>query len=111
LTHAELVAEYQRAWLVSSASLAEGWGLTITEAAACGTPAVATDVSGHRSSIVDGVTGVLSSLDRLGETLADVLTDHTRRNALAAAGLARAHTLTWEASARGILAALHGQIR
>ena len=32
LTHAELVALYQRAWLVSSASLAEGWGLTITEA-------------------------------------------------------------------------------
>ncbi len=111
LTHAQLVAEYQRAWLVSSASLAEGWGLTITEAAACGTPAVATDVSGHRSSIVDGVTGVLASLDRLGETLADVLTDHGRRDALAAAGLTRARTLTWDASARGILAALHSQIR
>ena len=45
--------------LVSSASLAEGWGLTLTEAAACCTPAVATDVSGHRSSVIDGVTGVL----------------------------------------------------
>jgi glycosyltransferase involved in cell wall biosynthesis len=111
LTHAELVAEYRRAWLVSSASLAEGWGLTITEAAACGTPAVATDVSGHRSSIVDGVTGVLSPLDRLGETLADVLLDHARRDTLGAAGLARARTLTWDASARGILAALRGQVR
>jgi glycosyltransferase involved in cell wall biosynthesis len=111
LTHAELITEYQRAWLVSSASLAEGWGLTITEAAACGTPAVATDVSGHRSSIVDGVTGVLSSLDRLGDTIADVLLDDRRRNALAAAGLARAQTLTWDASALGILVALHGQVR
>lgn len=111
LTHAELVAEYQRAWLVSSASLAEGWGLTVTEAAACGTPAVATDVSGHRSSVIDGVTGVLTPLDRLGDTLADVLTDHPRRNALAEAALVRARTLTWDASARGILAALRDQIR
>ena len=111
LTHAELVAVYQRAWLLSSASLAEGWGLTITEAAACGTPAVATDVSGHRSSIDDGVTGVLSPLDRLGDTIADVLLDDDRRATLAAAALARARTLTWDASARGILAALHGQVR
>jgi glycosyltransferase involved in cell wall biosynthesis len=111
LTHAELVAVYQRAWLVSSASLAEGWGLTITEAAACGTPAVATDVSGHRSSIVDGVTGVLSPLERLGDTIADVLLDDDRRAALATAALARARTLTWDASAQGILAELHRRVR
>jgi glycosyltransferase involved in cell wall biosynthesis len=111
LSHEELVAEYQRAWLVSSASLAEGWGLTLTEAAACGTPAVATDVSGHRSSVVDGVTGVLAPLDQLGGVMADVLLDDPRREQLAAAGLDRAQTLTWDASARGILAALHGQAK
>jgi glycosyltransferase involved in cell wall biosynthesis len=111
LSHEELVAVYQRAWLVGSASLAEGWGLTITEAAACGTPAVATDVSGHRSSIVNGVTGVLTSLDALGNTMADVLLDHDRRSQLAEAALARARTLTWDASARGILQALHSQVR
>ncbi|MEO8264654.1 MAG: glycosyltransferase family 4 protein [Ilumatobacteraceae bacterium] len=110
LGHADLVAHYQRAWLVSSASLAEGWGLTITEAAACGTPAVATDVSGHRSSVLDGVTGVLAPLDQLGDTIADVLLDSERRSTLAAAALTRAQSLTWDASARGILAALHGQV-
>ena len=110
LTHAELVGVYQRAWLVSSASLAEGWGLTLTEAAACGTPAVVTDISGHRSSVVDGVTGVLVPLPQLGQALADVLADHGRREQLAAAALARTRTLTWEASARGILAELHGQV-
>ena len=81
LSHADLVDVYRRAWLVSSASLAEGWGLTITEAAACGTPAVATDISGHRSSVVDGVTGVLAPLEQLGDTLAEVLLDHDRRGA------------------------------
>ena len=111
LSQADLVAEYQRAWLVSSASLAEGWGLALTEAAACGTAAVATDVSGHRSSVVDGVTGVLVPLERLAETMADVLLDHARRDKLASAALARARTLTWDASAQGILAALLGQVR
>jgi glycosyltransferase involved in cell wall biosynthesis len=106
----QLVDLYRRSWLVTSASLAEGWGLTLTEAAACATPAVAVDVSGHRSSVVDGVTGVLVPLDRLGEALADVLVDTARREALAAAAVLRARTLTWEASATGILTALHGQV-
>lgn len=110
LEHDDLVALYRKAWLVTSASLAEGWGLTLTEAAACGTPAVATDVNGHRSSVVDGETGVLVPLERLGDTLADVLRDHPRREAMAAAALARARTLTWENSARGVLAGLHGQV-
>lgn len=109
-SHEELLSLYRRSWLVTSASLAEGWGLTLTEAAACGTPAVATDVNGHRSSVVDGVTGVLVPLERLGDTLADVLLDEPRRQALADAALARARTLTWEASARGVLAGLHGQV-
>jgi len=106
----ELVGLYRRAWLVTSASLAEGWGLTLTEAAACATPAVATDVTGHHSSVIDGVTGVLAPLDHLGDTLADVLLDDARREALAAAALTRARTLTWESSARGVLAALHSQV-
>jgi glycosyltransferase involved in cell wall biosynthesis len=108
--HDDLVALYQRAWVVASASLAEGWGLTLTEAAACATPAVATDIRGHRSSVVDGCTGVLAPLDRLGDALADVLLDDRRRQHLAEAALARARTLTWDASATGILGALHAQV-
>ena len=111
LSHAQLVAEYQRAWLVSSTSLAEGWGLALTEAAACGTTAVATDVSGHRSSVIDGVTGVLAPLPRIADTMADVLLDNERRDRLASAALVRAKTLTWDASAQGILAALLAQVR
>jgi glycosyltransferase involved in cell wall biosynthesis len=110
LEHQELIALYQQAWVVTSASLAEGWGLTLTEAAACGTPAVATDVNGHRSSVVDGTTGVLVPLERLGDALADLLLDDSRRTALGDAALARARTLTWESSARGVLQALHSQV-
>ena len=110
LERIDLVDLYRRAWLVVSASLAEGWGLTLTEAAACGTTAVATDISGHRSSVIDGSTGLLVPLDGLGDTIATVLCDDVLRHRLERAALARAATLTWDASARGIMAALHGQV-
>jgi glycosyltransferase involved in cell wall biosynthesis len=106
----ELVAEYQRAWLVVSGSLAEGWGLSLTEGAACGTPAVATDIRGHRSSVVDGVTGVLVDAPQLGTAIADLLTDDRRRRALTSAALARARALTWDASALGITSCLHAEV-
>jgi glycosyltransferase involved in cell wall biosynthesis len=94
--------EYSRAWVVASASVAEGWGLALTEAAACGTPAVATDIRGHRSSVVDGVTGLLADPDHLGDGLADVLESNELRSRLATAALERARTLTWDASALGV---------
>jgi glycosyltransferase involved in cell wall biosynthesis len=107
VTRGQLRDEYRRAWVVASASLAEGWGLSLTEAAACGTPAVATDISGHRCSVVDRTTGILAADDHLGAALARVLADDDLRRRLGDAALARARTLTWEASARGVLAVLH----
>ena len=102
-----LRAEYRRAWVVASASLAEGWGLSLTEAAACGTPAVATDISGHRCSVIDGVTGVLAVPGDLGRALAGLLTDGVERDRLGAAAAARARTLTRDVSALGVLQAFH----
>ena len=107
VTRGQLRDEYRRAWVVGSASLAEGWGLSLTEGAACGTPAVATDISGHRCSVVDGVTGVLAPETRLAGTLAAVLTDGPRRERLGAAALARARTRTWDVSALGVLRVFH----
>lgn len=103
----QLRDEYRRAWIVGSGSIAEGWGLTLTEAAACATPAVATDIRGHRCSVVDGVTGLLAPPDELGAAMARVLGDEPLRRRLSDAALARARTLTWDASARGVLSVFH----
>ncbi|MBA3289256.1 MAG: glycosyltransferase family 4 protein [Acidimicrobiia bacterium] len=107
ISRLELRDEYRRAWVVASGSLAEGWGLTMTEAAACATPAVATDIRGHRCSVVDGVTGVLAPPSSLGAALAMVLGDDTMRARMASAALARARTLTWDDSALGLMEVLH----
>ncbi len=107
LDHDDLVDVYRRSWIVASASLAEGWGLSLTEAARCGTPAVATDIRGHRSSVVDGETGLLAAPDDLADAIARVLDDHALRARLGAAAEARARAMTWDETAAGVLSVLH----
>jgi len=103
----ELVELYRRAWLVASASISEGWGMTLTEAAACATPAVATDIAGHRDAVIDGQTGLLAASDEaFANALHDLLTDSEQRARLGAGALAYAQRFTWEATARGALEVL-----
>jgi glycosyltransferase involved in cell wall biosynthesis len=106
----ELVDLYRRAWVVASASAREGWGMALTEAAACGTPAVATRIAGHADAVRDGVSGVLTdgNADALGTGLARVLGDGDLRARLATGARARAGELTWESTATGIMRALAG---
>lgn len=98
----ELLSLYRRAWIVASASVAEGWGMTLTEAAGCGTPAVATDIAGHRDSVAAGISGILASTPRgFTESITAVLTDHDLRERLSAGASSHAATLTWTATALG----------
>lgn len=90
----------QGAWVFATASAMEGWGISVIEANACGTPAVGFDVPGIRESIYDGVSGVLVRDERtLCHTLSSLLLDGPRRMLLSAGALQRASTFSWEASA------------
>jgi glycosyltransferase involved in cell wall biosynthesis len=103
----ELVGWYQRAWCVASTSLREGWGMTLTEAAACGTPAVASAIAGHADAVEDGTSGLLvEDVATLGGELARVLRDADLRARLGAAALDRATTFSWDATALTALSAL-----
>ncbi len=107
VSNEELRDLYRRAWLVASASLAEGWGLALTEGAACGTPSVATDISGHRCSVIDGETGILvAELSDLGAAIARVISDDALRSRLGEAARRRAATLTWDRVAHDVLGVL-----
>jgi len=103
----ELVDLYRRAWVVASASSHEGWGMTITEAAACATPAVATRISGHVDAVAEGESGLLADDERaLGDHLVAVLTDAALRERLSAGARRRAADLTWDTTAYRTLAVL-----
>ena len=51
----------QKAWALLLPSVKEGWGMVVTEAAACGTPSIVTDVTGLCDSVIDGKTGFIVS--------------------------------------------------
>jgi glycosyltransferase involved in cell wall biosynthesis len=97
---------YSNAWVFAMASEMEGWGLTIIEANACGTPAVAVSVPGVREAIVDDESGILvRTSTELGTALVRVLTNSELRERLAAGGLRRAAEYTWERTSEAILEA------
>ncbi len=96
---------YRRAWVVASASAREGWGMTLTEAAACGTPAVATRIAGHADAVQDGSSGLLADGDpaALGGALASVLGDPGERARLTRGALDWAAQLTWNNTATELM--------
>jgi glycosyltransferase involved in cell wall biosynthesis len=114
ISDAELVQLYRRAWMVASASAREGWGMSLTEAAACGTPAVATRIAGHEDAVVDGETGLLVERDdpqAFAAALARLVQDDQLRARFATAATAHAARFTWEATATGLMRALAAEAR
>jgi glycosyltransferase involved in cell wall biosynthesis/O-antigen/teichoic acid export membrane protein len=94
------VALLQRAWVNMTASSAEGWCLTVMEAAACSTPSVAMAVGGLPESIVDGQTGLLAHTPQeLVHKTRLVVTEPELRERLGAQARERAREFTWERTA------------
>ena len=103
----ELVSWYQRAWVVTSASKREGFGLTLTEAAACGTPVVATRIPGHLDAVDEGRSGLLvDDLAELTDEVVALLRDSSRRDKLSVGALEHAAKFTWESSTAALFDAL-----
>ncbi len=80
----------QKSHLLVATPVKEGWGLTVTEAASQGTPAVVYDVDGLRDSVRDGETGLIckrNTPQEMAENIAALLKnkekyDFMRRTAL-----------------------------
>jgi glycosyltransferase involved in cell wall biosynthesis len=107
LSEEQLLDVYRRAWVLASTSVREGWGMTVSEAAACGTPAVVSRIAGHSDVVIDGQTGYLaSSRDEMVGRLRELVRDEGLRERFSKAALDRAADLTWEATAAGTLEVL-----
>ena len=109
------VAEEQKlallrgAWLHVLTSPKEGWGISNLEAAACGTPSVASDSPGLRESVLDGETGLLvphGDVGALTEAIDSLIKDPERRREMGARARRYAERFSWDASAEAVEALL-----
>lgn len=108
LSTSELVHLYNRAGLVVSPSLYEGFGLPVAEAMACEAPVVATPVGAHSELVRDGETGLLvppGDARALAEAMRRLLSDPTAGERMGKAGRKRvAGRFTWRRAAEELLA-------
>jgi glycosyltransferase involved in cell wall biosynthesis len=103
----ELLGLYQSSWLLVSASHSEGWGMTITEAAACGTPCVVTANHGHCAAAIDSVTGLIVEDDfQLANEIVRVLHNSELRASLDHGAVTHAAKFHWDRTATILLQTL-----
>ncbi len=96
----------RRAWAVVFPSPKEGWGITNVEAAACGTPALASDSPGLRESVQNRVTGYLvphGDWRALADRMLALAADPALVERLGRAARAFAEGLSWDSAARATL--------
>jgi phosphatidyl-myo-inositol alpha-mannosyltransferase len=95
----DLPAFYASADVYCSPALGgEAFGIVLLEAMACGTPVVASDITGYNEVITHGKTGLLCPPNdpaALARTLVEMLSRPDLREKLRAAGLKKAGELSW----------------
>ena len=109
LTEEEKVRLLRRAWFTVTTSLKEGWGLTVIESNACGTPSIAADVPGLRDAVREGETGLLyphGDIGALSACMLRLLEDGAFRRRLGEGAVRWAATFDWEDAAEKTLAFL-----
>ncbi len=103
------VAMLRRAWAAMLASPKEGWGIANMEAAACGTPVIASDSPGIRESVVDGETGFLvphGDLAAMAGAMRRLMDLPSLVRRMGEAGRRLAERFSWERSADDTIAHL-----
>ena len=96
----------QECHVVVNPSVKEGWGLTIIEANACGTPTVAADVPGLRDSVKNGETGLLypyGKIEKCAEHIVKFLTDKPFRSEISKNAVDWAASFHWDNAADATL--------
>ena len=109
----EKVALLRRSWALVFASPKEGWGITNLEAAACGTPVIASNSPGIRESVVDGQTGYLvrhGDEDEMADAMRRIAESPALVASLGQGGRRFAETFSWDKAANETLEHLQSEI-
>ena len=103
IDEADKLALLRRAWALLLASPKEGWGITNLEAAACGTPVVASNSPGIRESVRDAETGFLvphGEVRAMATAMTQLANDPALVTTLGVQARQFAETFTWERAAQ-----------
>lgn len=93
---------FSQSWAMLQPSQVEGWGITVIEANASGTPVIASRVNGLQDSVVDGKTGILvpvRSVQQFAVAMKKVTEDFAYRNMLSQNAYIWAQNFDWTKSA------------
>lgn len=90
-------------WVMVQPSSQEGWGITCLEANACKTPVIASNVSGLKDAVKDGVSGYLfdqGNPSQLSNILKDLILDKERRKVLEKSSKRWSQHFSWQKQAQ-----------
>lgn len=114
VSEVEKIRLLRSSWANIFPSPKEGWGITVMEAAACGTPSLASDSPGLRDSVRDGLTGVLvphGDPAALAQHMLAFAADRSLVERLGAAARQHAVRMGWDGTADRTEAHLESLIR
>jgi len=105
-----VIEELQRASIFVLASIHDGFGLVIAQAMACGLPVIATEATGVRELITDGVEGIVvpapPDAQGLAQAIDSLLSDSDRVRAMGMAARRKVESFGgWERYGRQLVAA------
>lgn len=95
-----------KSWALLSTSVREGWGLNVIEAASVSTPTLAYRIPGILDTVVDGKTGLLTSINSpsaLADKMILLTKNEPLRNTLGRNAKTYAQQFSWDKSARQFL--------
>jgi len=107
---ANLLAKH---WVAIQPSSIEGWGITVIEANACGTPVIASDVAGLKDSVLDGKTGLLFPVNdevALAKAMKLIILNNKLRRHLSQTAIAWSANFDWDVQAHKFLSLLKTRI-
>src|SRR3989304_3882582 len=104
----------RKAHILLHASIKEGWGLVVIEAASQATPAVVYNVAGLRDSVKNGKTGIVIK-ENTGREMArealDLLKNKKRYQAFQKNALDWAKSLTWDKATKDSLKLIESVVK
>ena len=98
-----------RSWAMLQPSSFEGWGITVIEANACGTPVIAADVPGLRDSVLHDESGILVPVKNeysLAETMKLLISLPDYRARLSSNALAWSTNFNWDVKSSEFISAI-----